>query len=55
MPLRYLEAAMRDWASTATGSHYLHGNFLKFLGRMEEAVAAYERSLAINPDLAFSH
>ena len=52
--LRYLEAALRlgldgDWV------HYLHGNFLKFLGRMDESVAAYERSLVLNPDQAFSH
>ena len=52
--LRYLEAAMRlgfggDWVQ------YLHGNFLKFLGRMDEALAAYERALTLNPDHAFTH
>lgn len=52
--LRYLEAAIGlgldgDWV------RYIHGNYLKFLGRMEEAAAAYEQSLRINPDYAFSH
>jgi hypothetical protein len=52
--LRYLEAAMRlgldgDWV------HYIHGNYLKFVGRMDEALAAYERSLAKNPQQALSH
>jgi tetratricopeptide (TPR) repeat protein len=52
--LRYLETAMRlgldgDWV------HYIHGNYLKFVGRMDEALAAYERSLAMNPQQALSH
>ena len=52
--LRYMEAAMAigldgDWV------HYIHGNYLKFLGRMDEAREAYEHSLRINPDYAFSH
>jgi tetratricopeptide (TPR) repeat protein len=52
--LRYMEAALAlgldgDWA------HYIHGNYLKFLGRMDEAAVAYEQSLRRNPDYAFSH
>ena len=52
--LRYLEAALRhglsgDWAS------YVHGNYLRFLGRMDAAAAAYEASLARNPHYALAH
>jgi tetratricopeptide (TPR) repeat protein len=52
--LRYMETAISlgldgDWV------HYTYGNFLKFMGRMPEAAAAYERSLRINPAYAFSH
>ena len=52
--LRYLDSALAqgldgDWV------HYVHGNYLKFVGRMEEAAAAYEKSLQRNPDYAFSH
>jgi tetratricopeptide (TPR) repeat protein len=52
--LRYLEAAMArglagDWV------HYIHGNYLRFLGRMPEAAAAYERGIAANPDYALAH
>ena len=52
--LRYLEAALRlgldgDWV------HYVHGNYLKFVGRIPDAAAAYERSLGCNPLYALSH
>ncbi len=52
--LRYLDAAMSrgldgDWV------HYVHGNYLRFVGRMEQAAAAYERSIARNPDYALAH
>ena len=52
--LRYHESALRqgldgDWV------HYVHGNYLKFMGRMGEAAAAYERSIARNPYNAFAH
>ncbi len=52
--LRFLDAARAgglrgDWVD------YLHGNFLKFLGRLDDAAVAYEASLAINPDYALSH
>lgn len=52
--LRYMRSAIGlgldgDWV------HYTHGNYLKFLGRMDQAEAAYEQSLRINPNYAFSH
>lgn len=52
--LRYMRAAMSlgldgDWV------HYIHGNYLKFVGRIDEAAEAYERSLQLNPDYAFAH
>ena len=52
--LRYLESAMArglggDWV------HYIHGNYLRFLGRMDAAAQAYERSIAASPDYALSH
>jgi tetratricopeptide (TPR) repeat protein len=52
--LRYLESAMQlgldgDWV------HYLHGNYLKFLGRLGPALEAYERSLKLNPNYPFAH
>ena len=52
--LRYLETAMQlglagDWV------HYLHGNFLKFLGRLGPALDAYERSLKVNASYPFAH
>ena len=52
--LRYMDAALSqgldsDWV------HYVHGNYLKFVGRLDAALEAYERSLALNPDFAFSH
>ena len=52
--LRYLEAAMArgldgDWV------HYIHGNYLRFLGRMDAAATAYERSIARSPDYALAH
>ncbi len=52
--LRYHESALRqgldgDWV------HYVHGNYLKFMGRMAEAAAAYERSIARNPAYALAH
>ena len=52
--LFFLDAARRqglrgDWAD------YLHGNFLKFVGRIDAAAEAYEASLAANPDYALSH
>ena len=52
--LRYMDAAISqgldsDWV------HYVHGNYLKFVGRLDAAADAYERSLALNPDFSFSH
>ncbi|MEO8160951.1 MAG: sulfotransferase [Arenimonas sp.] len=52
--LRYLDAALGlgldgDWV------HYVHGNYLKFLGRMDEALVAYEHSLALSPNQALAH
>ncbi|MBC7655983.1 MAG: sulfotransferase, partial [Frankiaceae bacterium] len=52
--LRYMDAAIAqgldaDWV------HYVHGNYLKFVGRLDAAAEAYERSLALNPDFSFSH
>jgi tetratricopeptide (TPR) repeat protein len=52
--LQFLDAARAqglrgDWVD------YLHGNFLKFVGRIDAAEQAYEASLATNPDYALSH
>ena len=52
--LRYMQSALSlgldgDWV------HYIHGNYLKFMGRLDAAADAYERSLRSNPDFAFSH
>lgn len=52
--LRFLEVALGqglqgDWA------HYVHGNLLKFVGKLGQAADAYERSLSRNPDYAFAH
>lgn len=52
--LRYMQAAIGyglegDWV------RYMHGNTLKFLGELDAARDAYEHSLRLNPDYAFSH
>lgn len=52
--LRWLDAAIShglDAESTA----YLRGNYLRFLGRLEEAAQEYERSIAFNPRFAYAH
>jgi len=52
--LRYLEAAMR-LGFAAAWVPFLPGTFLKCLGRMAEALAAYERALVLNPAHAVTH
>lgn len=52
--LRYLQAALTAGLS-GDQAQYLLGNFLKFLGRLDDAAQAYERSLRINPGNPFSH
>jgi hypothetical protein len=52
--LRYMDAAISQGLN-ADWVHYVHGNYLKFVGKLDAAVEAYERSLALNPDFAFSH
>lgn len=51
---RFLASAMEqglsgDWVS------FLHGNLLKFIGRLDDALAAYEKSIATNSDHFLSH
>lgn len=52
--LRYLDAAI-SYGIQADSVGYIRGNFLKFLGRLDEAAIEYERALAINPDFAYAH
>jgi tetratricopeptide (TPR) repeat protein len=52
--LRFMTAAMEqglsgDWVS------FLHGNLLKFIGRLDDAAASYEKSIATNADHYLSH
>jgi len=52
--LRYMDAAI-GYGVNAPSVGYIRGNYLKFLGRMQEAAAEYEKSLAINPGFAYAH
>ncbi|MBP8081518.1 MAG: hypothetical protein KAY12_05105, partial [Arenimonas sp.] len=52
--LRFMDAAIRAGAK-AESVGYLRGNYLKFLGRLDEAAEEYERSLATNPNFAYAH
>jgi len=52
--LRYLDAAIA-YGIQADSVGYIRGNYLKFLGRLDEAASEYERALAINPDFAYAH
>ncbi|MFT3805762.1 tetratricopeptide repeat-containing sulfotransferase family protein [Arenimonas sp.] len=52
--LRYLDAAI-SYGIQADSVGYIRGNYLKFLGRLDEAAAEYERALAINPNFAYAH
>jgi len=52
--LRFMDAAVR-FGAKADSVHYLRGNYLKFLGRMDEAAEEYERGLAVNPNFAYAH
>lgn len=52
--LRFMDAAIRIGAKAESVS-YLRGNYLKFLGRLDEAALEYERSLATNPNFAYAH
>ena len=52
--LRYMDVAIAQGLN-ADWVHYVHGNYLKFVGRLDAAAEAYERSLGLNPDFPFSH
>jgi tetratricopeptide (TPR) repeat protein len=52
--LRYMDAAIALGARDPSVG-YLRGNTLKFLGRLDEATAEYERSLEQDPDFAYAH
>ncbi len=52
--LRFMDAAIRVGVK-AESVGYLRGNYLKFLGRLDEAAVEYERSLASNPNFAYAH
>lgn len=52
--LRFMDAAIRIGVK-AESVGYLRGNYLKFLGRLDEAAVEYERSLATNPNFAYAH
>lgn len=52
--LRYLDAAILHGIQADSVS-YIRGNYLKFIGRLDEAAAEYERALAINPHFAYAH
>jgi Tfp pilus assembly protein PilF len=52
--LRYLDAAIAQGYRGEAVS-YLRGTYLRYLGRFEEAAAAFEHSLAVNPGLVFAH
>lgn len=51
---RQLDLATRLDAGSAV-AHYNRGNALNALGRFDEAVACFERAVAIRPDLAEAH
>ena len=52
--LRYLDAAI-GYGISAPSIGYIRGNYLKFMGRLDDAAQEYEKSLAINPDFAYAH
>jgi tetratricopeptide (TPR) repeat protein len=52
--LRYIDGAIACGLQ-ADSIGYLRGNYLKFLGRIDEAAAEYERSIALNPNFAYAH
>lgn len=52
--LRYLDAAI-SYGIQADSVGYIRGNYLKFLGRLDQAAVEYERALAINPNFAYAH
>jgi len=52
--LRCLDAAIAH-GMKAESACYLRGNYLRFLGRLEEAAQEYERSIALNPRFAYAH
>lgn len=52
--LRFMDAAI-GYGVSAASVGYIRGNYLKFLGRLDDAAREYEKSLAINPDFAYAH
>lgn len=52
--LRYLDAAITRGINDAS-VRYLRGNYLRFLGRLEQSAAEYERCIAISPRFSYAH
>ena len=52
--LRFLDAAIA-YGISAPSIGYIRGNYLKFLGRFDDAAVEYEKSLALQPDFAYAH
>ena len=54
LALRFLDAVEQRGGETFSTA-YFRGNAMKFMGRMDEADAAFERSIALKPDYIHSH
>ena len=52
--LLYLDAAIAH-GYKGEAVNYLRGTYLRYLGRFEEAAQEFERSLVLNPQLAYAH
>ncbi|HWT16317.1 MAG TPA: sulfotransferase [Patescibacteria group bacterium] len=54
LALRFLDVAESRGSETFSTA-YFRGNAMKFMGRMDEAEAAFERSIQLKPDYVHSH